>query len=59
MTYKPLQNVTAIISRRDARQAYRPKGWREAIMDMLRADAMNVEYLSPAPRRRRSAYDCN
>ena len=59
MTIKPLQNVAAILARRDARQAFRRTGWREAIMDMLRADAMNVEYLSPTPRRRKPACDCN
>jgi hypothetical protein len=59
MSTKPLQNVAAIISRRDARQSYRRMGWREAIMDILRADAMNLEYLSPMPRRRKPACDCN
>ena len=58
MTSKPLQRVTAMISRREARESYRPKGWRKSLMDMLRADAMNLDYLSPLPRRRR-ACDCN
>ncbi len=57
MTSKQLQSVTAIISRREARESYRPKGWRETILDMLRADAMNA--LSPALRRRRPVSDCN
>jgi hypothetical protein len=57
MTSTQLQSAIAIVARREARQAGRPKGWREALLEMLRADATNVDYLSPFPRRRRTACD--
>jgi hypothetical protein len=58
MTGKPLQSVSAILLRREAREAYRPKGWRESLLDMLRADVTNAGYLTALPRRRRPACDC-
>jgi hypothetical protein len=47
MTSKQLPGVTAIVSRRDSRDGYRPKGWREALLEILRADATNIDYLLP------------
>jgi hypothetical protein len=52
MTYKHLLDVTAIVSRRESRDTYRPKGWRAALLEMLRTDVTNVDYLVPPLYRR-------
>jgi hypothetical protein len=52
MTSKQLPNGTTIIARCDTRDAYRPKGWREALLEMLRADVTNVDYFLPRLCRR-------
>jgi hypothetical protein len=53
MTIKrPSPRATTIASRCDERAAYRARGWREGLLEILRADATNVEYLVHWLRRR-------
>jgi hypothetical protein len=52
VTSKQLQGVKAIVSRDDPRDARRPKGWREGLLEMLRSDATNIDYLVPRLCRR-------
>jgi len=42
---RPSPRATTVASRSDARSANRPRGWREGLIEILRADATNVEYL--------------
>jgi hypothetical protein len=42
---RPSPRATTVASRSDARSANRPRGWREGLLEILRADATNVEYL--------------
>jgi len=50
---RPSHRATTNASRCDERAAYRARGWREGVLDILRADATNVEYLVHWVRRRR------
>jgi hypothetical protein len=45
MTSKQLHGVTVIVSSRELADPRRPKGWREALLEILRADATNIDYL--------------
>jgi hypothetical protein len=51
MTSKQLQSLKAIILRVDPPDVRRPKGWREGLLEMLRSDATNIDYLVPRLRR--------
>jgi hypothetical protein len=49
---RPSPRATTVASRSDARSANRPRGWREGLLEIIRADATNVEYLVHWLRRR-------
>ena len=42
---RPSPRATTVASCSDARSTHRPRGWREGLLEILRADATNVEYL--------------
>jgi hypothetical protein len=49
---RPSPRATTVASRSDARSAKRRRGWREELLNIIRSDATNVEYLMHWVRRR-------
>jgi hypothetical protein len=49
---RPSPRATTVASRSDARLASRPRGWREGLLNLIRSDATNIEYLVHWVRRR-------